>query len=195
MRNICLVAGCKKYAYGSGYCCGHYAQYKKYGYIKYEKLMKNTGRSSHKLYNTWLSMKDRCNNPHNRCYKNYGGRGIKVCDRWQEHGTGFDNFLSDMGDRPDGCSLDRIDNDGDYCPENCKWSTKISQNLNKRTNLSEPYISTRLRGAKTQYVVRIKDLRDKTGKTVRTKVRTSLDEAIKARDTLLNDMRKSGQRG
>lgn len=194
MSDICSVPGCGKCTCGAMYCGGHNAQYRKYGYIKYTKLRQNTGRTSHPLYNTWLSMRDRCNNPNNRYYKNYGGRGIKICDRWLDHADGFENFAADMGPRPDGCSLDRINNDGDYSPDNCRWSDKISQNLNKRTNLISPYISTRERGEKVQYVVRVKDLRDKTGKTVRTKVRLTLEDAIAARDILLKEMEKSGQR-
>lgn len=194
MRNICSVEGCDKFAYGNGYCSGHYYQYKKYGKILYNELRKETNRSKHKLYSTWLSLKDRCNNPRNKYYHNYGARGIKVCERWQDHANGFENFLADMGERPDGYSIDRIDNNGDYCPENCKWSDKIEQNLNKRTNLSTPYITTQTRNGATRYVVRIKDLRDTTGRTVRTKVRKTLEEAILARDELLKEMKKNGQR-
>lgn len=76
-------------------------------------------------------MRDRCRNPNNRDYKNYGGRGIKVCDRWND----FRSFAIDMGPRPAGFSLERKDNDGPYCPENCIWASKKEQNGNKRNIL------------------------------------------------------------
>lgn len=82
----------------------------------------------HPLYNTWCDMKSRCNNPNNRSYRRYGGRGITVCDRWAGR---FKNFLDDMGEKPSPLhSLDRIDNDKGYFPENCKWSTRQEQQLN-----------------------------------------------------------------
>lgn len=100
-----------------------------------------------------------------------------------------------MGARPDGYTLDRINNSMGYSPDNCRWASKIEQNLNKRNNRKTPYISTRVRSGRTQYVVRVKDTRDKTGRTVRTKVRNTLDEAIAARDILIEQMTKEGARG
>jgi len=79
-------------------------------------------------YYSWLAMKQRCLNPKNPSYKDYMGRGIKVCDRWLK----FENFLEDMGLRPIGTSLDRKDNDGNYEPGNCKWSTRKEQASNQR---------------------------------------------------------------
>jgi hypothetical protein len=79
-------------------------------------------------------MKQRCTNPKSPSYKNYGGRGIAVCARW----VTFVNFLEDMGERPEGLQLDRIDNDGDYTPENCRWVTREEQRTNKCTCRSCP---------------------------------------------------------
>jgi hypothetical protein len=79
-------------------------------------------------YQRWHSMRKRCLDPNCPAYKNYGGRGIRICKRWQH----YKNFLSDMGRCPPGKSLDRINNDGDYEPSNCRWATPSQQNRNRR---------------------------------------------------------------
>ena len=98
------------------------------GCLKVEETIKRftthglTGIPEH---NIWFGMKDRCNNPNHHARKNYGGKGIKVCERWMD----FANFYSDMGPRPSPKhSIDRVNNDGDYEPGNCKWATMKEQN-------------------------------------------------------------------
>lgn len=83
----------------------------------------------HYLYGSWQAMKNRCYNKNNVDYHYYGGRGITVCERWIDS---FVDFAIDVGDRPIGMTLDRIDNDGNYEPNNVKWSTQSEQTLNSR---------------------------------------------------------------
>ena len=82
-----------------------------------------------KEYNIWNAMRQRCTNPNSQKWEDYGRRGIKVCERWM---NSFQNFYDDMGPKPEGYSLDRIDNDGNYTPDNCRWTTISEQNINKR---------------------------------------------------------------
>ena len=82
------------------------------------------------IYRVWNSMIQRCTNPNLDNYNRYGGRGIKVCNRWLK----FEFFYADMGDKPEGFSIDRIDNDGNYEPKNCKWSSMKEQQRNTRRN-------------------------------------------------------------
>lgn len=83
-------------------------------------------------YRAWQDMLQRCNNPKSQSYKDYGARGVSVCERW----LAFDSFIEDMGPRPDGRSLDRINNDGNYEPSNCRWADLTTQNRNTRRSTS-----------------------------------------------------------
>lgn len=91
-------------------------------------------------HSTWSGMMQRCKNKRATGYKYYGGRGIKVCSRWKE----FDKFLEDMGERPVGMSIDRIDVDGDYEPDNCRWADALTQANNRRIKTIKPRVQKQL---------------------------------------------------
>ena len=91
------------------------------------------GMAGTRIYKIWVGLLSRCYNSKVRIYKYYGGRGIKVCDRWIK----FENFYADMGDRPNGLQLDRIDNDKGYSPDNCRWVTPKENNSSNKGTLKD----------------------------------------------------------
>lgn len=95
-----------------------------------------------KTYASWMKMVARCSNPNLRIFKYYGGRGIRVCDRW----LSFENFLADMGERPNGMTLDRINVDGNYEPGNCRWATHAQQMHNRRDTVLNWDLVDEIRG-------------------------------------------------
>ena len=121
----CGVEWCGKAGYANGYCKHHYYQHRKYGRILPKRDV--NGRRKHPLYGAWAGMVNRCHNPNNSAYGRYGARGVFVCDRWR---YSFDNFLADMGERPEGMTLDRVDPKGPYAPDNCRWATIADQRRN-----------------------------------------------------------------
>lgn len=99
-------------------------------------------KNPHPLYSVWIGMHRRCSSPKTKQYADYGGRGISVCERWSGKG-GFANFVSDMAPRPTRTSIDRINNDGDYEPTNCRWATPTQQQRNRRMSVYLTFDGTR----------------------------------------------------
>lgn len=128
----CNSPDCVRESIACGFCDTHYRRWKKHGDASVNARITH-GMFGTPVYISWKSMLARCCNPNNKCYGIYGGRGIKVCDRWLHS---FKEFFADMGDRPEGCSLDRINPDGNHEPGNVRWATSVVQQRNKRTSIT-----------------------------------------------------------
>lgn len=132
LQNQCAVSGCDKPRYCRGWCRLHYERWQRTGDPEKLKRWKG-GIRKHPMYGAWHQMISRCHNPNNYSYGRYGARGTSVCDRWRYGDgvlTGFQLFLRDMGERPEGKTLDRIDPLGNYEPNNCRWATMKEQRAN-----------------------------------------------------------------
>lgn len=126
----CSVDGCNRpKPYKRGLCELHYTRLMNNGDVNIVQKRRE-GQTSHYLYNTYGGMKSRCLSSVDKDYKNYGARGISICERWLGV-DGFFNFIEDMGDRPEGMTLDRRNSNGDYSPENCRWADVNTQAINK----------------------------------------------------------------
>lgn len=190
-NNKCSVDGCDKLVgkHGSHGMCAAHAR-KDWGartnYAAKQSAKAAARRAQtryglairHPLYGVWQAMKGRCYNHKNAAFKNYGGRGVYVADRWLGR-QGFWNFVDDMGECPKGLSLDRIDVDGPYSPENCRWANRHIQNTNRRYNRENPCIAE----VNGHYAVTIKK-----DHMVYSKKFNTIREAVKWRDEKLNEI-------
>ena len=135
----CKIDGCLSKVKGHGLCNKHLKKYRKYGDPLAGKTYGHSiAMENAREYNSYKSMVNRCSNHNATGFERYGGVGIGVCSSWLGE-KGFENFLSDMGPRPENCSLDRINNSLGYSPENCKWSSAKEQNRNRKTNALVEY--------------------------------------------------------
>ena len=140
--SICKAVGCERKSYARGFCIMHYYRLLRFGRV--HRIRESHGMWGTPEYKIWTAMKQRCSNSKCPEYKNYGARGISVCARWNS----FTVFISDIGRRPSpNHQIDRIDNNGNYEPQNCRWATSAENSQNKR--------NTRLSMKKAQQIRKI----------------------------------------
>lgn len=142
---------------------------------------KHDGRTHHPLYKSWEAMKARCYNQSAGNYAGYGGRGIKVCDRWLGE-NGFWNFAKDMGEKPKGYSLDRINPNGNYEPKNCRWADRYTQQSNRRTKSNTKIVGVSKLSSGQGYLAEVGGRKNRVRKVFKT-----LEQAKAWRDIKLKE--------
>ena len=133
LEGFCKIDGCAGAIYALGYCRKHRERIAKHGDPHWDGRSKGM-ISKHPMYSAWSGMINRCTNPNHSSYTNYGGAGITVCDRWrygEGKQSGLEIMIEDIGTRPMGMSLDRIDPNGPYSPDNCRWADASTQRANQ----------------------------------------------------------------
>lgn len=149
VKTQCEVADCNKFSRKRKLCQTHYERLMKWGDVMSDvPILQKHGLVKSSEYNSWRGMKNRCLNKNHEYYK----KGITICDRWIDS---FTNFLEDMGQKPDGYSLDRIDPLGNYEPSNCRWANQSTQSINKiikRSNTGMRGIHKNLNGKYYVYI-------------------------------------------
>lgn len=173
-QRTCGINGCEARHVARGRCRRHYKQLRREGGAG-EPVQESHGMSRSPEYRAWKTMISRCHRATDPSYPYYGGRGIQVCHRWR---SSFVAFYEDMGPRPEGLTLDRIDGDGDYAPSNCRWASRQTQVINrgKFRGTKYPYIGVIERDNKFVGVVKLDAQRFRTPRM------DTLEEAAWMRD-------------
>lgn len=158
MTNKCSVDGCDGVVLARGWCRKHYLRHYKYGDVNRvalptdyvakgeESVHFRHGMWDHPLYKTWKNMMSRCYSPNDRAFGDYGARGIGVAEEWHD----IRNFVRDMGEKPLGHTIERLDNERGYSKENCAWASRTDQNRNTRKNKMTMESATEMRELRAQ---------------------------------------------
>lgn len=169
----CSVQSCQRKVKAKNLCDLHYQRLKRLNKLTTNNIPRGSTHS-HPLRATYTNMMARCNNPNHPHFKDYGGRGIRVCDRWNGE-NGFIYFIDDMGEKTDNTSLDRIDVNSGYSPQNCRWTDIYTQASNTRKPHVYPGVTYFSLRSKWRARIKIKTVERHLG------LFNTLKEAIKAR--------------